>query len=217
MLQLSSTDFQIYYKPSKCDRRIYLYQNHPEWLVSHTYENLVSSGDRHLEKLQLKQLKSYVNLSKGTSQERLEATSQALKVQDGVFFKPLLLWQMTFKKMPCMLWLQPDFLIREAGKDTLLHCKMAKNITKDAHPEIFAMVQFNNWLYQIIFDKISCNTVVYTALGKHLHISAPETHEMEATITTILKLKQAKEVPYSPVSRTKCKDCGFSEYCWEQA
>ncbi|PKL76413.1 MAG: hypothetical protein CVV27_10360, partial [Candidatus Melainabacteria bacterium HGW-Melainabacteria-1] len=160
---------------------------------------------------------SPLDLSQLPPKERKQATLAAILNQEPVIYKPLFesTWQRKGKRVT--LEATPDFLIWGEGGYGIRHCRMAKKINRENHPDIFWIAQYHAWVYQRVFGELPARLEVGNSTGQLINIHPPEKKSIEDMLGHLLSLRQATELPYHPVSWTKCQSCDFREYCWDVA
>lgn len=217
-MKLSAADLYTYFKPSRCQRRVYLIHNPPESQAAATaFYTHAQEADYHVERYYFKRLDKPLDLSQLPPKERKQATLDAILNQVPVIYKPLFetTWQRKGKRMT--LEATPDFLIWGEGGYTLRHCRMAKKINRENHPDIYWIAQYHAWVYNRIFGEPPVQIEIGNSTGQILTIPYPEKNAIEDLLEHLLNLRKSEELPYHPVSWTKCQSCDFREYCWQVA
>lgn len=218
-MKLSAADIYTYFKPSRCQRRVHLIENPPEPLNANltAYYTHAQEADYHVERYYFKRLDNPLDLSKMPPKQRKQATLDAILRQELVIYKPLLqnTWQRQGKRF--QLEATPDFLIWTEEGYRLLHCRMAKKINRENHPDIFWIAQYHAWVFKRIFGDAPVGIEVGNSTGDIIQLPFPEKAQIEGLLALLLNLRQSQELPYHPVSWTKCQSCDFREYCWQVA
>ncbi|MEZ0370072.1 MAG: TM0106 family RecB-like putative nuclease [Candidatus Sericytochromatia bacterium] len=218
-MRLSAADIYTYFKPSRCQRRVHLIHHPPESQVpaATAYYTHAQDADFHVERYYFKRMDHPLDLSGLPPRERKKATLDAILNQEPVIYKPLLesTWQRKGKRIT--LEATPDFLIRGEDGYIVRHCRMAKKINRENHPDIFWIAQYHAWVYKRIFGEAPIRIEVGNSTGQILTIPFPEKKPIEDMLGHLLSLRQSEELPYHPVSWTKCQSCDFREFCWDVA
>ena len=115
MLRLTATDFYTYFRPSKCELRIYLKSigmlEGPPGLFA---EILFRFGEQH-EKAHLATFPEYADLSEGTIQERINRTKHEIQKGTPVLYQAILRSEHKLKGTACEIVGKPDFLVRQGN------------------------------------------------------------------------------------------------------
>lgn len=218
-MRLSAADLYTYFKPSRCQRRVNLIHHPPaeQAQAASAFYSHAQEADYHVERYYYKRLESPLDLSQLPPKERKKATLEAILNQVPVIYKPLLEspWQRKGKRVT--LEATPDFLILGADGYVIRHCRMAKKINRENHPDIFWIAQLHAWVYSRIFGQPPAGIEVGNSTGQLIQIPFPEKKPLTDMLGHLLELRQAQELPYHPVSWTKCQSCDFRDFCWEVA
>jgi predicted RecB family nuclease len=218
-MRFSDLDISHLFRPSRCERRVFLLAQadvgKPESPFS--FDSTLREADLHIERQHRKHFAEYLDLSQGDLQSRVEATVRAMQKAVPVIYKPVIRTWLLIDDQDWETWAEPDFLILEEDGYVLRHCRSGKKITRDGHPDAYVGIQFHGWLFQEIFHLPPVRLEVFNSVGKIVTIPPADPEQMREFITTLTRLKQAKEEPYSPVSWTKCQNCNFHDHCWAKA
>ncbi|MGV3523379.1 MAG: TM0106 family RecB-like putative nuclease [Candidatus Sericytochromatia bacterium] len=219
-MKLGPADLYTYFKPSRCQRRVYLIHHVPEGLdipAGTQYYGHAQEADRHVERYYYKRLERPLDLSELSPNERRKATMEAILRQEPVIYKPLLVssWQRKGKRVT--LEATPDFLIWGEGGYRMRHCRMAKKISRENHPDIFWIAQYHAWVFQRLFGHPPAAIEVGNSEGQILQLDYPSRGSVEKLLEHLLFLRRSPDLPYHPVSWTKCQSCDFRSYCWQEA
>jgi len=220
MITISATDFHTYYKPSRCQRRVHLIHHPPPQAdteaVSHYYAH-AQETDYHVERYYFKRLNQPLDLSQLEAKARKKATLQAILRQEPVIYKPLLVYTWKHKGQRYHLEATPDFLIWSDGGYIMRHCRMAKKINRDNHPDIFWISHFHAWIYERLFGEWPLALEVGHSTGSMTELPLPDVAKLEQMLDQLISWRESEEMPYHPVSWTKCQSCHFRDYCWNLA
>jgi predicted RecB family nuclease len=217
MLRLTATDFYTYFRPSKCELRIYLKSiGMLEGPPGPFAEILFKLGDRH-EKAHLAAFPEYEDLSEGTIQSRIKRTKLEIQKGTPVLYQAVLRSECKLKGITCEIVGEPDFLVRQGNDYIICDSKLSRRIDEKDHPEILRQLEIYGWLYEQTSGK--------PPLALHVHSGSGDIKELpyDGGVTAlqhleeILDLKLSKSEPFSPVGWSKCGGCPFHGYCWPRA
>lgn len=217
---LSAADFYTYFKPSRCQRRVHLIHHPPESVDTEDLEGFYArsqEADFHVERYYYKRMPQPLDLSQLPDKERRKATLEAILRQEPVIYKPLLTNVWRHKGRRFNLEARPDFMIWSEDRYTLRQCRMGKKINRENHPDVFWVSQFNGWVYKRLFDQWPDQLEVGNSTGHVFSIPKPENKALENLLDQIISWRESAEIPYHPVSWTKCQSCYFRDYCWNLA
>lgn len=217
---ISAQDFHTYFKPSRCQRRVHLIHHPPPdsdaVAVAHYYAH-AAEADRHVERYYFKRLNRPEDLSQLPEKERLQASMDAVLRQEPVIYKPLFSYTWKYKGRRHTLQAEPDFLIWGEDGYSMRHCRMAKKISRDNHPDIFWISQFHGWVYSQIFGEPPVALEVGNATGEISTLPLLDETRLTDMIWQLVTWRQSRKMPYHPVSWTKCQSCHFRDFCWQLA
>ncbi|MCK5241979.1 PD-(D/E)XK nuclease family protein, partial [bacterium] len=217
-MKLISSDFHAYYRPSRCELRVYL-QQQPEVKEAPAgpYEQVLRRlGVRH-EQAHLGTFPEFINLAAFPSQERITHTIEAVRDRVAVLYQPFMRACAKLKGIVCEILGEPDFMLTVPGGYVIRDVKISRRIDEKDHPEIIRQLQIYGWLYEQTFNQPPVRLEVYSGAGKLEEVPYDEGHAALGILATITELRQLKSEPYSPVGWTKCAGCGFHGYCWPRA
>lgn len=213
MNTMTASDITLYYRPSKCWRRLDCRRlGLPEAKPSPYAEVLRDLGMRH-EKAHLGTLEPVFDLSSGTQEARIEATKRLLREGTPCIYQPVLTADAPFDAQAQILGI-PDFLIRENDGYVVRDCKISRRITAKDHPEILEQVDLYGWLIEANTGRAPVRLEVLAGDGT-MHIlpyaRGDQAHE------TLLKAQDIIDhglAGYEPVGWAKCLDCAYRQHCW---
>ncbi|KJS13233.1 MAG: hypothetical protein VR67_05525 [Peptococcaceae bacterium BRH_c8a] len=212
MVSFSATNFYKLYKPSKCEKRVWLITNRPE-LAEDDIEfiELLKRRGKILEFRHLATLGSYQEPRSHNHdyRGRYEETLELIENQTPIIYQPVLL-------DPDGLFAIPDFLIFEpyTQKYKLRDVKLAINIKE--HPEIALQLG----LYRLAVEKVlgyTPNTEIVLGDSTLIDFEPASESEVISAIEHIISIKHLKTEPFEPVGWSKCNQCVFFNYCWAAA
>lgn len=214
-LQLNSSDIFHLYKPSRCERRLYLMAFPPQPLDTqalHPLQSVDQQLHRHLLKAQ-----GWKDLSEGPLNTRLRHSMKAWFNQEPFLYKPIFKWTWHMSEQVCELLLEPDFMIYTENGYLLRLVRNAHRISRENHADALFTMQYQGWLYEKIFGTAPQRLEIYHAQGNILEVPPADPGLLEQALIDLLHLKTAQEMPYSPISWTKCQACLFRSVCWSWA
>ncbi|MEW6327658.1 MAG: TM0106 family RecB-like putative nuclease [Thermodesulfobacteriota bacterium] len=217
MIRLTASDFYTYFRPSKCKDRIYLKHTGKEEAPPGPYEQvLFRLGERH-ERSHLATFPAFVDLSKGTLEERKQRTKEEIQRGSSVLYQTVLRSSHKLGGTECDLVGEPDFLIRQENDYVIRDSKISRRITENDHPEILRQLETYGWLYEETFGRPPARLEVHS--GTDDIVAVPYDRGVTALklFEEIMALKLAESEPYSPVGWSKCSGCPFHQYCWPRA
>ncbi len=216
-LKITASDFYSYFRPSKCDLRIFLrHRQEPEAEPSPYEEVIRRLGERH-EREHLKTLPSAEDLSKKAREEREQLTIQAVKNEVPVIYQSAMRASTTIGGVECEIVGDPDFLIKTTDSYAIRDSKMSRRITEKDHPEIIYQLGIYGWLYESTFGKPPHALEVHSGTGEIVAVTYDRGIAALALLEALVAVKQLESEPYSPVGWSKCNGCGFYEKCWPRA
>jgi len=217
MVRISPSDIYDYYRPSKCPLRVYLQHNRESQAKVSPFEKIIREFGLAHQKAHLKTFPSHIDLSKESTQNRIERTIDEINKGTQVIYRPLLNARINILGKDVELLGEPDFLIREGDSYLIRDAKIARKITEKDHPEILRQLEIYGWLYeQSVGDK--CDSIqVLNGRGKIVSFKYSRMGQSKKLIEEIFHIKSMPEEPYSPVGWTKCGGCKFYKRCWTQA
>jgi predicted RecB family nuclease len=215
-IKFKSSDIFHFYKPTRCERRLYLMESPPEQIDIAQLSHL-KDADQQLERHFLKGMQEWKDLSKGPDVSRLRDSSRAWLEKNPILYKPLFSHELEYEGQVFELMLEPDFLVWNESGYCLRLCRNARKISKENHADLIFLAQFQGWLYLQIFGEAPHRLEVYNNSGRLLEITPADPELLSPQVLQFLTLKSATELPYSPISWTKCQSCAFQTYCWDQA
>jgi predicted RecB family nuclease len=216
-MRLIASDFYTYYRPSKCDLRLYLRHHATQETPPGPYEVLIRKlGQRH-EQAHLASFAQIADLTGMKPDERESATRKAIADRQPVIYQPLFRATATIEGVVCEVWGEPDFLIYEAGNYVIRDVKMSRRINEKDHPEIFRQLQFYSWLYHEMIGARPARLEVFNGAREVVPIADNSVSTVFESLVELFRLKSATSEPYSPVGWSKCGDCSFRDRCWTRA
>src|SRR5215216_7529244 len=170
-MKFNASDVYIHYRPSRCERRVYLANLELERAPLSPYaEVLRNLGLRH-ERAHLESFSTVTDLSPFDLQERERKTLEAIAKGEAVIYQGVLKAQMTVRDLTVEVIGQPDFLIRDGNTYKIRDSKMSRRINEHDHPEILLQMGIYGWLYQEALGQLPSVLEVHNGLGEIAAIS----------------------------------------------
>jgi predicted RecB family nuclease len=211
-MQLSGTDFYRAYRPSECNKRIYLHHKGIKAADPGPYEEVIRRlGDRH-ERKYLATFQGVVDLTRGTNDERQVATLEAIRVGTAVIYQPMFTATLELGGQACNVVGIPDLLIREGEEYLIRDVKMTRRIAE--HPEILWQLRLYGWLFERAIQRPPLRLEVFNGRSELIAI---EPEPVEDTLTRLAVLIADADAPFEPVGWSRCGGCGYNERCWGEA
>jgi predicted RecB family nuclease len=130
MIRLTATDFYTFFRPSKCELRIYLKEIGEKEAPPGPYEQvLFKLGERH-EVSHLATFPEYIDLSKGSLEDREERTKETVKRGAPVIYQAVLRTTHELGGKENEILGEPDFLIRHQNGYIIRDSKISRRITE---------------------------------------------------------------------------------------
>ncbi len=215
--RLTASDLYIFFRPSKCELRIYLKAIGKEEDPTGPYEQvLFTLGQRH-EISHLSTFPEYVDLSKGTLEEREKRTKEAVERGESVIYQAVLRATQDLLGKNFEIVGEPDFLIKRDKGYVIRDSKMSKRITENEHAEILRQLGIYGWLYEQTFGNSPISLEIHSGPGDIIEIPYDGGKAALILLEKIAGLKMADAEIYSPVGWSKCGGCPFHSYCWARA
>jgi len=214
-LRISASSHYSLYRPSLCERRVYLAARGVRQPPASDFDVLLKElGDRH-EKEHLASFPQYKDLSDGNLADRVRRTKDAVAQGVPVIYQGAL--RAAFPDSRDIVSGSPDFMIRDGESYRVRDCKLARSMGSGRHPEIDLQLQTYGWLFEKTFAKQPSALEAY--LGDRTIVSTMYRGDESALneIARIRELSLRDDEPYDPVGWTKCGACPFRARCWSMA
>lgn len=218
-MKLNSAHIHTFFKPSRCQRRVYLMEHPPEGMsqAENDYYAHAEEVDYHVERYYYKRLPKPLDLSQVTPEKKEKTSRKAMKRQTPVIYKAAFTYDWSYQGQAVQLEVNPDFILWEPEGYVLRYCRMAKKVTRDNHGDIFWIAQFHAWVMERILGEAPLRLEVGNATGRIMELPLPGTGSVETFLENLMKWRLAEAPPYHPVSWTKCQSCLFKDHCWQIA
>ncbi|MCW5896714.1 MAG: TM0106 family RecB-like putative nuclease [Bacteroidetes bacterium] len=212
---LSASSIYSLFRPSKCDRRVYLDAHGVVGREKSEFEKLIEElGQRH-ERNHLATFPNHLDLSDGSLEERILKTHEAVSKGVQIIYQGVLRSHLAPGGVEVIGI--PDFLIADGETYKIRECKLSRHADEDSHPEILRQVELYGWLFEETFHRKPSCLEVY--LGDETLKKLEYTVGSKAleTLSHIQRLSSQSEEPYSPVGWSKCSQCQYKDRCWDIA
>jgi predicted RecB family nuclease len=217
MVRLTASDFVTYFRPSKCENRIYLRHIGKKESEPSPYDQvLLNLGQKH-ETRHLSSFTDFVDIREGSLQEREDKTKKAIEHNSPAIYHPILTSIHKFGAKDYQIIGEPDFLVKQDDKYIIRDSKISRRITENDHPEILRQVEIYGWLYEQNFKKPPASLQVHSGTGEIVIVPYGGGGKALALLEHISNLKTAKTEIYTPAGWSKCGGCPFNYYCWLRA
>jgi predicted RecB family nuclease len=219
-MRLTATDFYGYYRPSKCELRVYLRAREEPKAEPSPYELTLRRLGQHHERrhlARLTQASSHVDIGMGPIEERVLRTQAAMADGVPVIYQPAFAATVSLGGRECEIVGVPDFLLRARDGYAIRDSKLSRRITETAHPEIVRQLGTYGWLYEQALGNPPVALQVHNGGGEIIDVPYDGGSRALETLEVILGFKQASSEPYSPVGWSKCGGCAYRPRCWPAA
>lgn len=215
--RLTASDFYTFFRPSKCELRIYLKEIGEEEAPPTPYEQiLLRLGERH-EVSHLATFPEHINLSRGTLEEREQKTREAVEKRAPVIYQAVFNTTYELDGGKFEILGEPDFLITHQNGYIIRDSKISRRITDKDHPEILRQLEIYGWLYEQTLGIPLKGLQVHSGAGDIIEVNYDGGISALSLFKDIASLKTAKTEIYSPVGWSKCGGCPFYGHCWPRA
>lgn len=218
-MQLSASIFYFILSPNFCARRIYLYFRKvpPDTKFSPYLEIIKQLGNLH-EKSFLNSLPDYIDLSKGTQQERIAATRRELANPKGLpLYHPLLSAELGEVAPGLKLLGESDFILPHQGGWEVLDCKISRKAGEKEHPEILRQIEAYGYLFHKTTSQVPARLSAYLGDGSTVEIEYDGGAKMLDLLGQVMGVARLSQEPLDPVGWTKCGLCSYGYICWDKA
>jgi predicted RecB family nuclease len=212
-VRLTASGFYGLYRPSRCEKRVYLLVNEPLMGQPSELEQMLQElGERH-EKEHLSTFPRVRNLGDGSLADRAQRTREAVQGRAEVIYQGVLRAVLPGSKDTVTG--MPDFMILEGSSYRIRDCKLSRSV--ESHPEIQRQLQTYGWLFQKTFHQPPAALEAY--LGSRTIAVVPYAGPLaaEKDLAGLRDLALLPGEPWEPVGWSKCAACPFQERCWSQA
>jgi predicted RecB family nuclease len=214
-MNLSPSDIYTHYRPSKCERRVFLRAHHEPEAEPSEFDKLIEELGRRHEANHLATFLGHDDLRDGDLSARFGKTIESVKNGHEVIYQGVL--EAKLPRTGETVIGIPDFLLKDGDGYKIRDCKLSRHVGEGRHEEIVLQLELYGWLFEEVLHKPPSALEVY--LGDQTVVQLPYQGGTSAisALEQIQVLSTQKDEPYSPVGWTKCSACGFRERCWKIA
>lgn len=214
-MNISASSIYELYRPSECELRVHLSNKNIQKGEASAFELVLRDlGELH-EKRHLHSFVEYINLSKGSLEERQNKTIDAVNSKNNVIYQAVLKAELQIDNNNVFLLGIPDLLILDNGCYVIRDCKISRHADEERHPEILRQLEFYGFLFEKCFNEKPARLEAFLGAGEIVRIEYDGGIKVQQEISKIIHYMKSE--PYSPVGWTKCNACGYSEICWSKA
>ncbi len=214
-LHLSASSFYGLYRPSTCEKRVFLLAHQlSEGEPSELELAMRELGERH-EKEHLSTFPQVRNLGEGSLPDRAQRTREAVENRTPVIYQGVM--RSAFPGSRDIVTGIPDFMILAGDSYRIRDCKLSRSVRGDRHQEIIHQLQTYGWLFESTFKRPPASLEVY--LGDRAIDTIPYLGSAPAQreLGRVRDLSLLADEPWEPVGWSKCSPCPFQDRCWSQA
>lgn len=177
------------------------------------------------------------DLSELLFDDRVIETKRAIERQDPVIYKPLFAVPVKLGGFDTIVVGEPDFLILDqdecvtsdqsalpanrcslTNRYAIREAKLAKRITKEAHPEILLEIQLYGWLLNRVIGQFPVRLEVLNGCDELVSVEDDRGRAAIIELTKIAAEQMNDEFSsYCPVGWSKCSPCEYRSKCWNAA
>lgn len=216
-MRLTASDFASYYRPTRCDLRVWLRQRREEEAAPGPYDEVLRRlGLRH-EKGHRASLGTFVDVSDASFDEQVRKTADAIANKVPILYQSAFSVNTSLGGIEVEIVGIPDFLILDGGGYIIRDSKMSRRIDEKNHPEILLQVQLYGWLFQTSSGTAPKALQIHSGTGDIVDVQYDGGSAALQELGRLLTIKQLPSEQYEPVGWSKCADCGFHDRCWKKA
>jgi predicted RecB family nuclease len=215
-MRLSASDLVRYYSPTVCRKRLDCYRRKLSEAKPGAFEQvLVEMGRRH-EARHLESLQPVLDLSRGSPEERHQATIAAIRRREPRLYQPVLIAPAGFAPDTEVVG-APDFLLLDGDSYAVRDCKLSRRITESDHQEITAQMELYGWLYETALGQRPLRLEVVSGMGDVVEMPYSGAAEALQTLAMVRETYVSGYDEYEPVGWSKCGSCAYHDHCWPEA
>jgi predicted RecB family nuclease len=214
-LSLSASAFYSLYRPSACEKRVFLTAREEVRAEPSELELLIRElGEQH-EKDHLSTFTDVRNLGDGSLADRGQRTRDAVESGAAVIYQGVM--RSALPGSRDVVTGVPDFMIRDGESYRIRDCKLSRSVRKGKHPEIAGQLQTYGWLFETTFGRSPAALEVYLGDGTVDVLTYEGSDPAVKGLERIRSLLLLPEEPWEPIGWSKCGTCPFQERCWDRA
>lgn len=212
-MQITVSDIASLYRPSKCERRVYLETQDFEQSEASAYDECLRKMGINHEQQHLATLGKYLDLSQLLREKRIGATTRAISEGVAVIYQG----GFSVERGGTTIVGYPDFLIANGGKYIIRDSKLSRKVDEKHHTEIMLQLQLYGWLFEQSQGVPPVRLEVHAGGDDIIPIDYDGGVAALGEVQRIAALRNLKEEPYEPLGWSKCNTCGFNAHCWRDA
>ncbi|MFH1679084.1 MAG: TM0106 family RecB-like putative nuclease [Candidatus Eisenbacteria bacterium] len=214
MTRISRSTYYCLHRPSRCPRRLRLFESGaPASDPSPLEEIVIELGARH-EAEYLSTLASVLELKEGSHKERVARTQDALQRKTNALAHALLRSTWPVRGDSLEIVGEPDLLVPARDGWIIRDVKLTRHVSE--HPEIAAQMDLYGALLERTTGRAPVRLEVVLGDDSLEHIEYAGLAAVEGSIADLLEHLRRGEA-YEPVGWSKCQGCGYREQCWPEA
>ena len=214
-MKLTAQNIYDFYAPSVCERRLFYRFIREEETPPGPFEEVIFMlGQRH-EKIHVNSLGECVDVSKVLRHQQPEKTKELIQNNTPVIYQGVLAGNETINGSEVQIIGIPDIMIYENSSYIIRDCKLARHADEKNHPEILAQLQVYGYLFERNTGKKPAKLEAFLGDSSIVEIPYDDGDSAMIILKALLDIVSLADVPYSPVSFSKCQDCGFRGICWD--
>jgi len=216
-MDIWASEVYSYYRPSKCELRVYLRQRGLPEAPAGPYDELMRSLGKEHETGHLESLDPVLDIGTVPVDQRVSATIDAIGKNAPVIYHGRLEKHLDLDSLHWTVIGEPDFMIKSSDGYIIRDSKISRRITPKDHPEVIDQMLIYGWLFEVCTGNAPQALEVHAGTGEIVDIPYEGETEALAALRRLVELKTATEQPLTPVGWSKCSGCGFFDHCWPKA
>jgi len=215
-ITLVATEFFALYRPSECDRRVWLRAQGVEEAPPGPYARVLMELGLEHERRHLERFPNHVDLGRVPWGERVERTAELVAEGERVIYQGALRAETTIAGTEVAIVGAPDFLLPARSGYAIRDSKLARRIV-GRYRAVELQLATYGWLYEQSFGEAPVALQVHNGAGEIVDIPYEGGEQALAGFERILRARLATEEPPETVGMGKCGGCGFFDRCWPPA
>jgi len=214
-MKLTVQNIYDFYSPSLCERRLfYRFIGEKEAPPGPFEQVIFMLGQRH-EKNHVNSLGEYIDVSKVSRDQQSKKTKELIQNNTSIIYQGVLAGDETINGSQVQIIGVPDIMIREDLSYIIRDCKLARHADEKRHPEILAQLQVYGYLFERNTGKKPAKLEAFLGDSSIVEMPYDDGDLAIRILKALLDIVSLTDVPYSPVSWSKCQSCGFRGICWD--
>jgi len=216
-MRLTARALYDWYQPSECALRVWLKARGEAEAEPSEYQKILHELGRRHELRHLATLGESVDLSKGTLDERVHLTVEAMQAGQRVLYQPVLVAPHAFDGVECELMGIPDVCIRQNDGNVIRDCKISRHADEELHYETILQLGFYGFLYERTVGKAPLRLEVLLGDGTLQEVPYDGGIAALSHLERVFRTVRQPVEFYEPVGWSKCNGCGYYGRCWKKA